>query len=275
MSTKGYEAAIVDESDDVQQRTIRHMNPNLIRGISLVIVLSIWQIYGMNVNPLFFAPPTAIIGAFFRVVQSGELLQAFYVSAQALFLGFIVATIFGIIVGILMGRYRILEYALDPYVNALYATPLVALIPLIILWFGLGFNAKVVVVFLLTLFPVLINSYTGVRNVSQSLVDVGRAFVANERQIFTKIMLPASVPYIMAGVRLGIGRAIIGMVVAEFFTALTGLGAMIVKYANSFKTDVMFVPIVVLMLLGVGLTELVKLAEVRAAPWKETERAQG
>ncbi len=275
MSTKGYEAVVIDESDDVQARKSQNINPNVIRAVSLIIVLGIWQVYGMNVNPLFFSPPSAIVAAFFRVVQSGELIQAFIVSAQALLLGFILASIFGTIVGVIMGRYRIIEYALDPYVNALYATPLVALIPLIILWFGLGFTAKWVVVFLLTLFPVLINSYTGVRNVSQSLVDVGRAFVANERQIFTKIMLPASVPYIMAGLRLGIGRAIIGMVVAEFFTALTGLGAMIVKYANSFKTDVMFVPIVVLMLLGVGLTELVKLAEVRVAPWKETERAQG
>lgn len=274
MATKGYAPAISAE-DDVEAIQRRQVHPNLIRGISLIVVLAIWQVYGMNVNKLFFAPPSDIVLAFFRVLQTGEIITAMLVSAQALLLGFVTATIFGVIVGVIMGRYRLIEYTLDPYVNALYATPLVALIPLIILWFGLGFNAKVVVVFILTLFPVLINSYTGVRNVSQSLVDVGRAFVANERQIFTKIMLPASVPYIMAGIRLGIGRAIIGMVVAEFFTALTGLGAMIVKYANSFKTDVMFVPIVILMLMGVGLTELVKLAEIRVAPWKETERAQG
>jgi NitT/TauT family transport system permease protein len=150
----------------------------------------------------------------------------------------------------------------------------VALIPLIILWLGLGSAAKFVIVFILTVFPVLINTFAGVRNVSQSLVDVGVAFVASERQIFTKIILPAALPYIMAGLRLGIGRAIIGMVVAEFFTALRGLGAMIVKYGNFFRTDSMLVPVIVLMFMGVLLTAALKRAEETIAPWKETERAQ-
>lgn len=263
----------VAADDDVQATITKRIPPNLIRGVSLVVVLIIWQIYGMNVNQLFFTPPTAIVMAFFRVLGTGELLTAIFISLQALFLGFAIAAVVGVSLGLVMGRYRVVAYALDPYVNALYSTPLVALIPLLILWVGLGFPAKLVVVFLLSVFPILINTFTGVRDVSGSLVDVGRAFVANERQIFTKIIVPASLPYIMAGLRLGIGRAITGMVVAEFFTALTGLGAMIVKYANSFKTDVMFVPIVLLMLLGVSLTALVKYAEERVAPWKESERA--
>jgi NitT/TauT family transport system permease protein len=173
-----------------------------------------------------------------------------------------------------MGRYRIVEWALDPYVNALYATPLVAIIPLVMLWFGLGFSAKLFIVFIMTLFPILINTAAGVANVSQSLVDVALAFAANERQVFTKIIMPAALPYIMTGLRLGIGRAIIGMVVAEFFTAITGLGAMIVKYGNFFKTDVMLVPVLILMVLGIVLTEALKRAETAIAPWKETERTQ-
>jgi NitT/TauT family transport system permease protein len=121
-------------------------------------------------------------------------------------------------------------------------------------------------------FPVLINTAAGVRNVPRALVDVSTAFAANERQVFVKIILPSVVPYMMTGLRLGIGRAIIGMVVAEFFTALTGLGALIVKYGNQFDTASMFVPILVLMLLGILLTAGIRRMEARIAPWKETER---
>jgi NitT/TauT family transport system permease protein len=187
--------------------------------------------------------------------------------------GFVLAVVVGILLGMLMGRYRPVEYALDWLVNALNSTPTVAMIPLVMLWFGLGVNAKITIVFLLTVYSVLINTYAGVRNVSQSLVDVAVAFAASERQIFGKIILPAALPYIMTGIRIGIGRAIIGMVVAEFFTALTGLGALITKYGNIFKTDKMLVPVLVLMLMGIALTALAGYAERRIAPWKETERA--
>ena len=252
----------------------RRIHPNVVRGVSIAVALVLWEIFGRQVNPLFMSYPSAIVAAAFNLLQTGELEAAFAESAKALILGFLAAAVVGIALGLLMGRYRMVEYALDPYVNALYATPLVAIIPLVILWLGLGFNAKLFIVFIMTLFPILINTATGVANVGQSLVDVALAFAANERQVFTKIILPASLPYIMAGLRLGIGRAIIGMVVAEFFTAITGLGAMIVKYGNFFKTDDMLVPVLILMALGVVLTELLKRAETVIAPWKETERAQ-
>ena len=252
----------------------RRIHPNVVRGISIAVALVLWEIFGRQVNPLFMSYPSAIVAAAVNLLQTGELEAAFVESAKALILGFVAAAVVGIALGLVMGRYRLVEYALDPYVNALYATPLVAIIPLVILWLGLGFNAKLFIVFIMTLFPILINTATGVANVGQSLVDVALAFAANERQVFTKIILPASLPYIMAGLRLGIGRAIIGMVVAEFFTAITGLGAMIVKYGNFFKTDDMLVPVLILMALGVVLTELLKRAETAIAPWKETERAQ-
>ena len=159
----------------------------------------------------------------------------------------------------------------DWLVNALYATPLVAIIPLVILWFGLGFSAKLFIVVILAIFPVLINTASGVRNVSAQLIDVGTAFAASEREIFVKIIFPAALPYMMTGLRLGIGRAIIGMVVAEFFTAITGLGALIVKYGNQYDTAAMFVPILVLMALGIALTAMVRYAEAWIAPWKATE----
>jgi NitT/TauT family transport system permease protein len=160
------------------------------------------------------------------------------------------------------------DAATDWLINALYATPLIAVIPLVILWFGLGDSAKLFVVTMLAVFPVLINTAAGVRNVPRSLIDVGAAFAANEWQVFCKIILPAVVPYMMTGLRLGIGRAIIGMVAAEFFTAITGLGALIVKYGNQYDTASMFVPILILMVLGVALTALVRRVEAAVAPWR-------
>jgi NitT/TauT family transport system permease protein len=202
------------------------------------------------------------------------LQEALFESLRTLVLGYAAGAVFGVLAGLVIGRYPDVEAALDWLVNALYATPLVALIPLVILWFGLGFTAKLFIVFLFTLFPVLINTSIGVKNVSRSLIDVGVAFVANERQIFTKIILPGSLPYIMAGLRLGIGRAIIGMVTAEFFTAISGLGGLVVKYGNQFRTDEMLVPVLILMALGIVLTATLQRAEQWIAPWKTNDRGE-
>jgi ABC-type nitrate/sulfonate/bicarbonate transport system permease component len=185
--------------------------------------------------------------------------------------GFVGASVVGIVLGLLIGRYKMVDAATDWLINALYAMPMVAIIPLVILWFGLGEAAKLFIVGILSVFPVLINTAAGVRNVPQSLIDVSTAFAASERQVFTKIILPSAVPYMMTGLRLGIGRAIIGMVVAEFFTAITGLGAVIVKYGNQYDTASMFVPLLVLMLLGIGLTYGVRRLEEMFAPWKDVD----
>lgn len=235
-------AARAAEAPSLRER-LQQVSPAPVRLLSLAVVLTAWEVFGRQVNPLFMSYPSAIAVAAVNMIASGELWKALLSSAQSLVTGFVLAALVGIPLGLLMGRYRLVEYALDIHVNALYATPLVAFIPLIMLWFGLGLNAKIVVVFLLTIFPVLINTYVGVRNVSRSLIEVGEAFCAGEWQIFTKIVAPATVPFIMAGLRLGVGRAIIGMVVAEFFTAITGLGALIVTAANFFQTDRLFVPI--------------------------------
>jgi NitT/TauT family transport system permease protein len=172
-----------------------------------------------------------------------------------------------------MGRYRLVDQILDLQINALYATPNVALIPLLILWFGLGLLSKIVIIFLAAFFPIIVNTYAGVRNVGRGLVEVALAEGANEAQIFTKIVVPASLPFIMTGIRLAMGRAVVAMVVAELFTALAGLGGAIMNYGNAFKTDKLFVVIIVLALLGVSLTESVRYLERKLAPWKETERA--
>jgi NitT/TauT family transport system permease protein len=242
-----------------------------IRLASIAVVLIVWELAGRQVNPLFMSYPTAIGEAAIRLTATGELTGALLESLKTLLVGFFVSSLFGICVGLAIGRYRTVEAATDWLINALYATPLVAIVPLVTLWFGLGFEAKLFIVFIMTLFPVLINTSAGVRNVPASLIELGNAFAANERQIFTKIILPAALPYMMTGLRLGIGRAIIGMVVAEFFTAITGLGALIIKYGNQYDTASMFVPILVLMLLGILLSVIVKRLEDWIAPWKASQ----
>jgi NitT/TauT family transport system permease protein len=240
----------------------------IIRTVAIVVVLAGWELVGRQVNPLFMSYPTAIARASVALIEDGELLTALASSLQTLLIGFVSASIIGILIGLFIGRYRSVDAATDWLVNALYATPLIAIIPLVILWFGLGDAAKLFIVTLLAVFPVLINTAAGVRNVPPALIDVSAAFAANERQVFIKIILPAALPFMMTGLRLGIGRAIIGMVAAEFFTAITGLGALIVKYGNQYDTASMFVPILMLMLLGVGLTAGVRYLEERIAPWR-------
>ena len=243
----------------------------IVRLISIAVVISAWEIFGRQVNPLFMSYPSAIASAAVGLAGTGELWVALGSSVQTLLLGFVIASSIGVVLGLLIGRYRMVDAATDWLVNALYATPLVAVIPLVTLWFGLGDAAKLFIVSILAVFPVLINTAAGVRNVPSALVDVGTAFAANERQVFLKIILPAALPYMMTGLRLGIGRAIIGMVVAEFFTAITGLGAMIVKYGNAYDTASMFVPILLLMLMGVGITSLVRKIESMIAPWRASD----
>src|SRR5271156_6208436 len=246
-----------------------HRN-KIVRLVSVIGVLLAWEVFGRQIEPLFMSYPTAITTSAIDMIRSGELPAAFLDSLGTLLLGFFIASVLGIAIGLLIGRYQPVGAATDWLVNALYATPLVAVIPLVVLWFGLGFSAKLFIVVILAIFPILINTAAGVRNVPEPLLDVGFAFDATEGQLFTKFILPASLPYMMTGLRLGLGRALIGMVVAEFFTALTGLGALIVKYGNQFDTAAMFVPILTLMLLGVTLTALMRHVESRIAPWKET-----
>ena len=243
----------------------------MVRLASMLLVLSGWQVVGRRVSPVFLSYPTAIGKAAIAMTLSGELLRALAISLETLMIGFVSAATLGILLGLAIGRYRMVDAATDWLINALYATPLVAVIPLVILWFGLGEAAKLFIIVILAIFPVIINTAAGVRNVPQSLIDVSTAFAANERQVFTKIILPAAVPYIMTGLRLGIGRAILAMVVAEFFTAITGLGAVIVKYGNQYDTASMFVPILVLMVLGIVLTSLVRRAEESFARWRDVD----
>ena len=249
-------------------------HPNVIRVTTVGAFLIAWELYGRSLNPIFLSYPAAIAGAAAELIASGELVAALLKSLQGLVIGYTAAVVVGITLGVLMGRYRSVYYALDPFIVALYATPGVALIPLIMLWFGLGLQAKIIIIFEACFFPIVINTFAGVRNVSRANVDVARAYGASDRQVLRLVMLPSALPFIMAGIRLAVGRGVIGMVVAEFFTALSGLGSLIITFSNAFATAKLFVPVITLSLLGVSLTALAQLLERRLAPWKESERAE-
>jgi NitT/TauT family transport system permease protein len=235
---------------------------------SLVVLLGAWEIFGRDINPVFGSYPSEIALAFVELAKSGKLMAALLESIQPFFAGYGLAILIGVPLGLLIGRFRVMEAALGIYVTAGYAMPLVALVPLLVLWLGLGFKVKVAVVFLMSVFPICINTWLGVNAVPKTLIEVGKSFVAPDSVILRRIILPATLPYIMAGIRLAVGRAVVAMVIAEFFTTISGLGAIIINSANNFDTATMFVPIVLLMVMAIGLNSLIGLTERLVAPWQ-------
>ena len=235
---------------------------------SVACLLVLWEIFGRDVNPVFGSYPSAIAVAFWELLRTGQLSSALVESLQPFFVGYGLAIVVGIPLGLVIGRFRTAEAAFGIYVTAGYAMPLVALVPLLILWLGLGFKVKVAVVFLMSLFPICINTWLGVTAVPKTLIEVGKSFVAPNLVILRRIILPATLPYIMAGIRLAVGRAVVAMVIAEFFTTISGLGAVIINSANNFDTATMFVPIIILMLMAVGLNGLIGWVEHKVAPWQ-------
>jgi ABC-type nitrate/sulfonate/bicarbonate transport system permease component len=238
-----------------------------IRVASLVVVLGGWEYFGRQTNPVLFTYPTAVSQAAVQMIASGELWKYLSQSLIVLFTGLALAAVFGIALGLVMARFWVIDIALDTYITALYSIPSVALVPVLVLWFGFEITAKTAVVFLFTFFPIVINTYQGVKNVDSHLTEVGRAFRCNERQLWVHIVLPAAVPFVVAGLRLAIGRGLIGMVLADLYTAITGIGYLISRYASIYRTDAMFVPVVTLGVLGITLTGLLRFIEKRVAPW--------
>jgi ABC-type nitrate/sulfonate/bicarbonate transport system permease component len=240
----------------------------IITLISICCALALWEIFGRKVNPIFGSYPSAIAVAFWDLLVTGQLQSALYESLRPFALGYCLAIVVGIPLGLIIGRFRVAEAGLGIYITAGYAMPLVALVPLLILWLGLGFKVKVAVVFLMALFPITINTWLGVTAVPKTLIEVGKSFVAPDVVILRRIIFPATLPYIMAGIRLAVGRAVVAMVIAEFFTTISGLGAVIINSANNFDTATMFVPIIILMIIATGLNSLIGLVERKVAPWQ-------
>jgi len=233
-----------------------------------VTILVIWEIVGRQINPLLFTPPSGIARAAVQVVGSGELWKYLEVSLKVFAIGTSLGTIVGIVLGIAMARVRILDLSLEAFMIALYSTPMVALIPLLVLWLGFGDSAKAAVIFMFTVFPILINTYQGVKSVDPKLLEVARSYRSSERALWFDVILPSSLPFMVAGIRLAIGRGLVGMVVADLYTAVSGVGYLIVRYAQNIQIDRLFVPVVVLSLLGITLVQGLRWLEVKVAPWQ-------
>ena len=253
--------------------TVARRKTLLIQCATHASVLIAWELLSrFVVPPQFLPPPSAVVRAFITTTASGELPRQLWQTASVLAVGFGLAIITGLAVGVAMGTFPTLRRILDPYVNAFYAMPTVALVPLVIIWLGLGFEAKVFLTWLVSVFPVIINAQIGVANVPPAFIETARAFGCNQWQVFRRVVLHAAVPFFIAGVRLGLGRALVGVVVAEMFTALAGLGYMVVFYGNTFRTAELFVPIMVLAALSIAITNVIYRIEQRIAPWRAVQQ---
>jgi NitT/TauT family transport system permease protein len=240
-------------------------------GTNVVSVLSLailWEVVGRTLDSTLIPPLSQIGAAWWKLLSSGKLLSNLTMSLATLAAGFFLAVLIGIVIGVLMGRFRAVEHFLDLYVNALMSAPSTAFVPVLILWFGLGVESRIAVVFLFAVFVVIINTMTGVKQVDTVLVEMARSFGAKEREVFFKIMLPAAMPAIMAGVRLGMGRAVKGMVTAEMLLTLTGIGAMIMQYGSSFATDSLFAVILTILIIAMITMKLVQWLDQRLTGWK-------
>ncbi|CAN5650217.1 ABC transporter permease subunit [soil metagenome] len=240
----------------------------LVRVVTFIMVISTWELYGRTVSRALFAPPSAILGSFQKLaIASDTLVQAFAVSMGSLLIGFAGAMVVGVTIGTLMGRNRTIESLFDPYVSFLYALPTIALIPVLIIWVGIDLPLRVLLVFLSGVFLVIINTMVGVKHVDKDLVDVARTNCATELQVVRTVVLPGALPYIFAGMRVALAQSLIGIIVAEMTTTVTGLGAMIINAANFFRTADMFVPILTIMMTSVVLTEGMRRLQARLTPW--------
>jgi NitT/TauT family transport system permease protein len=237
----------------------------------LVLILVLWELLGPLVSPVLFSYPSKIAVAFYELTISGELPYYAFESLQILFYGLFFSILIGVPLAVLMARLKPVDWALELPINALYSTPMVALVPLLVLWFGIYMQAKIIVVFLFAVFPILINTYQGVRECDKNMLEVARSFRSPEWRTWQDVLLPFALPYIAAGIRLAIGRGLVGMVIAEFYTTISGLGYMITRYAHIFETDKTFVPVILLMFLGIVLTAGLKWVERRIAPWSRAD----
>jgi NitT/TauT family transport system permease protein len=246
-------------------------SPNALRILSVLIVVSVWEFFGRQV-PLIASYPSAIGGAFIELtLVDNRLVPALAITLVGLAVGFAIAAVGGVVIGFAMARNRLLNLILDPYMSALYATPRIALIPLLVLWFGVGFELRVTVVVLSSIFPIIINVYAGVRDIDRDYLETARAFAASRWQVLHTIDVPASLPFVFAGLRIGVARALIGITVAEMTAAVTGTGALLIAFGRAFATDRLFVPVVILGFLSIALAELVHLGQRRAMPWRRAE----
>ncbi|GAB2766200.1 ABC transporter permease [Sinomonas soli] len=242
----------------------------LIGTVAVVSAIVIWELVALaRIKPAIILPgPIDVVKAFVDLFSSGSIWVDLGTSAEELLLGLLIATVIGLPLGLLVGWYRRLSYALNPFINFLYATPRIALTPLLIIWLGLGNSSKVAIVFLMALFPILINAAQGVKALDQGSVRVAKCFGASDLQLFTTVALPGTVPFIAGGLRLAVGQALIGVFVAELSGADHGIGLMMSTAGQQFQTAQVFAGLFIFAFAGMSLTALLRRLENHFAAWR-------
>lgn len=272
-------SAAAADDDAPRRRLWSQVEPTALGVGGIVAVLAIWELLPHIVTisagtKLFFTTPSQIAGTLWRMFATGEIWTPLAVSASGFAIGLGIAIVVGLPLGVLLGRSPILSAMLDPFITAFNATPRLVFLPLLLLWFGLGLWSKVVIVFIGALFPILINTYEGVRNADKLLINVVRAFGAGEWDVARLVVVPNALPYIVVGLRLAIGRAVLGVVVAEFFGSEQGLGVVMVRAASRFQVDVVFSGLIVFAALTLAMTGVVRVVENRLSRWRPQHAAQ-
>ena len=236
--------------------------------LSIFAGIALWEIAGRSTSAAFMVPFSATLVRLWQLVASGTFITQLLDSGQLFLTGFVLALAVGMPLGMLLARVRALRVGVEPYIMILYATPMVALIPFILSMMGFGFAPKVLVVFLFAVFPVLYNTVEGARSIKPELIEVAKSFRSGEWALWREVMLPYTLPYTMTGVRQAIGRALVGMVAAEFFLSSTGLGQLIMSASQNFDTGGVFASILIIGLIGVGLMRLGLKIEQHFARWR-------
>jgi ABC-type nitrate/sulfonate/bicarbonate transport system permease component len=241
--------------------------------LSVVIFLAVWELGCRNVNPILMPTPSRIFTAFADLFARGTLQEAFLISLQDVAYGYFIAVVVGTALGILMGRSRTAEKVLSPYVSFFMATPTIALVPLVIIWFGFGLSARVFLVATVALWAITINTMTGIKVTARAMREVAHAFRLSEQQYVRWMALPNAIPYMFAGYRVGLGRAVVGMIVAEMTMELTGLGGLVMVYGNSFKTAHLIAGVITSAVFAVAVAGLMDIISDRVFPWIKGQSA--
>ncbi|MGN6732405.1 MAG: ABC transporter permease [Candidatus Binatia bacterium] len=239
--------------------------------ISVAVFLTIWELVGnvfQWINPMFMSAPSLIFKAGYEMFRSGEIYHDLYVSGVEFLGGYFLAAVVGIPFGIMTGWYKRMSYIFDPFVNALNATPRVALLPLVIIWLGIGILSKVGIIFLGAVFSILINTRDGVKTTPVNLLNAARSFGASEWMVFKTVVVPSTIPFILTGLRLAVGRALVGVLVGELYAATAGIGFMITVAGATFQTDKVFVGVGIFALSGMIGMELLTKVERRFDKWR-------
>ena len=237
--------------------------------LSIAAGIAIWEIAGRSTSQAFMVPFSTTIVQLWELVQSGVFIRQFLDSAELFMTGFVLALAVGMPLGMLLARVRVLRIGVEPYIMILYATPMVALIPFILSMMGFGFAPKVLVVFLFAVFPVIYNTVEGARSIKPELIEVAQSFRSTEWALWRDVMVPYTLPYAMTGVRQAIGRALVGMIAAEFFLSSTGLGQLIMTASQNFDTAGVFASVLVIALIGVALMRAGLVIEQHFARWRQ------